>query len=506
MENIEKTSRLKAYLPYILLSLILLLGAFFRFYRIREYMTFLGDEGRDMLVVKRMIVDHKLTLLGPTTSVGSMYMGPVYYYMMVPFLWAFNLDPVGPSVMVAMLSVLTIYLIYRLVSDYFSRTAGLIASFLYAISPLTIIYGHSSWNPNVVPFFSILLMYSVLKIIVDKKTNWFIILGLTLGVLLQLHYVTFMFLLIIPACFIFTKSKVSFKMLATGFFAFLVTYSPFLLFEIRHNFINTQAVFRFFFTQKNASSGPFFLGFMETAADVTVRLFWRLVIVVNAQLSKLLIVSLLIYYLFQYKKAIKNSFVINKSLLIVIVWLLLGIFSFGLYRGVIYDYYFGSLFVVPFILMGIALTSLWKWRLKGKVLTLLLLIILTIFNLNASPLKIEPNNMLKNTEEIARSIYDRTDSKPYNFALIALRNSDHAYRYFLEVWGKPPTVIENPVTDPLRKTVTRQLLVICEEKVCQPEGHSLWEIAGFGRAQIIDRWDLITVKGFKLVPFTEKKT
>jgi len=221
---------IKQYLPYILLTLILLLGAFFRFYRIREYMTFLGDEGRDMLVVKRMIVDHKLTLLGPTTSVGSMYMGPIYYYMMVPFLWLFNLDPVGPSIMVAILSVLTIYLLYRLVSEYFNRTAGIIASFLYAISPLTIIYGHSSWNPNVVPFFSILLMYSVLKIIVNKKNKWFIVLGLTLGILLQLHYVTFMFLLIIPACFIFTKCRLSIKSLIGGIFSFLVTYSPFLLF------------------------------------------------------------------------------------------------------------------------------------------------------------------------------------------------------------------------------------------------------------------------------------
>ena len=496
---------IKQYLPYILLTLILLLGAFFRFYRIREYMTFLGDEGRDMLVVKRMIVDHKLTLLGPTTSVGSMYMGPIYYYMMVPFLWLFNLDPVGPSIMVAILSVLTIYLLYRLVSEYFNRTAGIIASFLYAISPLTIIYGHSSWNPNVVPFFSILLMYSVLKIIVNKKNKWFIVLGFTLGILLQLHYVTFMFLLIIPACFIFTKCRLSIKSLIGGIFSFLVTYSQFLLFELRHNFVNTKSVIRFFFTQKNASSIPFFLGFFGTVTDVTVRLFWRLITVVNAELGKVLIVILIIYFLYECKKIKKDPYIINQSLLIIMLWILLGIISFGFYRGVIYDYYFGSLFVVPFILTSIALSSIWKWTVKGKVVTVAVLILLTVFNLNASPLKIEPNNMLENTEKIAHSIYDRTDSQPYNFALIALRNSDHAYRYFLEVWGKPPTVIENPTIDPLRKSVTRQLLVICEEKVCQPEGHSLWEIAGFGRAKIIDRWDSVTVKGFKLVPFSEEK-
>ena len=60
---------------------ILALAFFFRLYRIDEYMLFLGDEGRDMLIVKRMLVDGKFTLLGPITSVGSMYMGPIYYYI-----------------------------------------------------------------------------------------------------------------------------------------------------------------------------------------------------------------------------------------------------------------------------------------------------------------------------------------------------------------------------------------------------------------------------------------
>ena len=39
-----------------------------------------------------------------------------------------------------------------------------------------------------------------------------------MGVLLQLHYVTFMFLLIIPACFIFTKSKISALLVLLLFF------------------------------------------------------------------------------------------------------------------------------------------------------------------------------------------------------------------------------------------------------------------------------------------------
>ena len=82
------------------LLLILLVAAFMRLYRIQDYMTFLGDEGRDVLVVYNILHGH-LTLLGPTSSVGGFFLGPIYYYFMAPFLWLFNYNPVGPAVMVA---------------------------------------------------------------------------------------------------------------------------------------------------------------------------------------------------------------------------------------------------------------------------------------------------------------------------------------------------------------------------------------------------------------------
>src|SRR5882672_8128859 len=83
---------------FIALVVILLIGAYLRLYKIPDYMNFLGDEGRDVLVVKHMIVDHKFTLLGPTASVGGFFLGPIYYYFMLPFLWLWHLDPAGPAV------------------------------------------------------------------------------------------------------------------------------------------------------------------------------------------------------------------------------------------------------------------------------------------------------------------------------------------------------------------------------------------------------------------------
>ena len=150
------------------LLLILILAAVLRFYKLPDYLQFLGDEGRDVLVVKRMIVNHEWTLLGPTASVGGFYTGPIYYYFMLPFLWLFQLNPVGPAVMAALFGLATIALIYYAGKIFLDEKAGLIAAFLVAISPKMIDISRFSWNPNPVPFFS-LLSVVLLYLAAEKK-------------------------------------------------------------------------------------------------------------------------------------------------------------------------------------------------------------------------------------------------------------------------------------------------------------------------------------------------
>lgn len=496
----SKVKSQKRYLPYIFLALILLIGAAFRFYRISEYLTFLGDEGRDVLVVKRIIKDGKLTLLGPITSVGSMYMGPIYYYFMIPFLWLWQFDPTGPAVMVALFSLATIFLLYLASAEFFSIFVGLVASLLYAISPLPIIYGRSSWNPNIVPFFSLLLIYALLKVIVKKEYNFFIIVGFSLGILIQLHYATLFFIPIILSSLFLIRFRIPLYNLLLAVGAFITSYSPFILFELRHQFVNSQGVLRFILQQKSSTSHGI-VSFWETLSDVFVRVFWRLIVIENAEVTKIFIlVSLILLAL--YFKNLQKDLPKRRSLYVIGLWLLISLLSFGLYQGVVYDYYFGSLFTLPFILTGIVISYPWqKYKIKGKAIALILISTLVFFNLKNSPLKIPPSNLLANTEAIARFVFEKTKGQPYNFALIAGKNSDHAYRYFLELWEHPPSVIEPPDIDPQKETVAGQLFVVCEEKVCQPLGHPLWEIAGFGRAEIVGEWNVVTAKVFKLVPY-----
>lgn len=502
---------------YIILFLILAVAAYVRLWQISDYMTFLGDEGRDVLVVKRMIVDHKWTLLGPTASVGGFFLGPIYYYFMLPFLWLWRLDPTGPAVMVALFGIATVYVVYRIGRDFFSENVGLSAAALYALSPVVIAFSRSSWNPNVVQFFSALLVYFLWRAEREAKKKYFIFIGIALGIGLQLHYL-FSFLGVVTLIwfFIIKNKRPLGKSIGLTSAGFLIGYAPFLLFELRHGFPNTITLLRFLSEGKETGFG--FIQFFQTIGDVSFRLFGRLVLrfpqpewwykyttltkwtwIGATLLATLTGIGTALFFAYN-KKTNKSA---KSGSMLLVLWFAVVVLLFGFYRRGIYDYYFGIFFALPFLLVSLVLWTLYNFGKLGKVVSIAVLAGLVYFNWQGRPQLFSPNNQLSQAQKIAFTSLEKAEGKPFNFALITWNNSDHAYRYFFEIAGNSPVTIENEANDPERKTVTDQLIIICEKPFpqCQPLGHPLWEIAGFGRAEIAGTWEVPFVTIFKLVHY-----
>lgn len=487
-------TKIRRLLPILI---VLSIGAFFRFYRIRDYLVFLGDEGRDVLVVKRIIIDHIFTLLGPVTSVGGMYLGPIYYYFMAPFLWLFHFDPVGPAVMVALIGVATIYLVYKTGKDFFNEETGIFASLLYATSPTVIIYSRSSWNPNILPFFSLLIIYSLLNSFIKQKWNWLFMAGFAFGVSLQLHYIALFFSVIFLTLFILKAKEITLKRLGIFSIGLLSSFWLFIFFEIRHSFTNTLTIIQFITKPHGANFSA--ENFLVRFIDIVTRIFFRTVVIENYNISQLVVILLLcfsILYLYQSNKKKINL----SSDRILIIWLLVGSVAYSLYQGAVYDYYFTAIFALPFLIIGLILSTFFRKGVMQKIAVLVVVLVILTIHIRHSPAKIVPNRLLDQSENIARFIFEKANNKPYNLALISTGNSDHAYRYYLELWGNPPVTIKNQELDPTRQTVMDQLLIVCEQKVCQPLGHSLWEIAGYGPAEVEGVWDIFPVKIIRLIP------
>lgn len=504
-----------------LLSVILILAAYLRLYNIAGYMTFLGDEGRDAMVVRNMIVTLRPTFLGPTASVGGFFLGPMYYYFMVPFLWLWKMDPTGPAVMVALFGIATVYLVFRVGRDMFGIVAGLVAASLYSLSPVVISYSRSSWNPNLVPFFSTLAIYLSWRAVVKNEWKHLFWVGVCFGIGLQLHYL-FLFLIPVMAIWflVYGRKRSLIRYYALGLAGFLVGFSPFLLFEIRHSFPNTQSIVRFL--SQGEDTGFSFEYFRRTLDDVSFRLFGRLVLRLpqpevwdylpsmakNAWVWGIKGIMLGGFGLLIWNAitagAKKGAAEIRKTNVLLVIWFLVVLVMFGFYRKGIYDYYFGIFFTLPFLVTGFLVSQLTRSSI-GKFVTLLLVSFLLWFNWQGMPFKYGPNNQLLQAKRIAKAAFDRTEGKPYNFALITTGNSDHVFRYFFEVWGNPPVTIQPTDLDPNKESITDQLIVICDQPECKPLGHPLWEIAGFGPATIAGEWKVPFVTIFKLVHYEGEK-
>lgn len=456
----------------IFLVAILLIASFFRLYRIRDYLVFLGDEGRDALVWKRMIIDHKFTLLGPTASVGGFYLGPIYYYLTLPFAWSSDLDPVGPAYFVALLGIATVYLVYVFGRRYLNQTIGLIAAFLYSFAPLIVRYSRSSWNPNPLPFFTLaglMLLYEGVK---QKKLLLSFLSGICLGVAWQLHYLALILAPIYIAIVLIESKKSNLLAISHTLFAIFlgwaIGFAPFLAFEIRHGFPNTRTIFEFI-TRPQGAIHPQLFDVFITSIKRTFFMFTTVLASPDTPWLRLLALASAITTI---------SWSIHKHKLL-LIWYGVGMFVFAFYNTGIADYYFGFLFPVPFLMIATLLyVLLRKLNRFGLPIFVAALLFLSYRQLSQAFFLNRPNHQIDQTEMIAATVIIQADGQPFNFALISSGNSDHAYRFFLETKGYRPLGLEEQVTD--------QLIIVCEkpEPECKPLGNSLWEIAGFGRSEI----------------------
>ena len=75
-------------------SLIFIVVSILRLAR-PELTGFYYDQGRDALVIWDLIKNGKMFLIGPTTGVEGIFLGPGFYYLLAPWYWLGGEIPFG---------------------------------------------------------------------------------------------------------------------------------------------------------------------------------------------------------------------------------------------------------------------------------------------------------------------------------------------------------------------------------------------------------------------------
>lgn len=492
----------------ILLFIIIAVAAFMRLYKIADYMTFLGDEGRDVIIVRRFLTELHPMLIGPGTSIGNMYLGPLYYYLIAPSLLLANFSPVGPAVFIALMGIATVWLVWFIAREWFGRASGLIAAFLYAIAPVTIIYSRSSWNPNIMPFFALIAIYAMWKVWKSHSYRFIAVSAVSFAACLQSHYLA---LLLLPTLGIYwlctfyklyrtKQSKKSFFVWTVlGGILFLALMSPLAFFDIRHEYRNFNAI-KLFFTERQSTVSIRPWTAIPSLIPQLTKISTRLIGGYDPRVGQFVVVATVLAVASALTRAkFWKKTIQTEALILIGIWMGVSLIGFGIYKQEIYDHYYGFVFPIPFIIIGALAGTAWEHsKIRGRWLALTLVVVLAWVNLAASPLRFAPNAQLARSVTVSNFIMADAGGNPFNFAVIAERNYEGAYRYF---FNKDHANVLDINPQDTKNSIAPVLYVVCEMDPvkCDPTHNAKAEVANFGWSKIETEWTVSGTTVYKLV-------
>ena len=172
----------KAWMFFIL---ILIIGLFLRFYRIEEVVSFGWDQGRDAFVV-RDILQGNYTLIGPRTGIGHFHLGPVYYYLLAPFYYITNLDPMASNYFNIVANIINFTILFVVSKKLFNNNAALLITLIYATNQY-LMGSRIPWNVTLMPSVSALIFYSIVNVY-ENKYVWTFVAWTLSGFFFNLHF------------------------------------------------------------------------------------------------------------------------------------------------------------------------------------------------------------------------------------------------------------------------------------------------------------------------------
>lgn len=478
-----------------ILIIILLLGVFLRFYRLPDFAMFLSDQGRDAIIIKRIVTGEHFPAIGAPTSVGQVYLGPFYYYFIAPWLLLFNFQPIGLAFGVAFFSSLFILINFLTVKRLVNEKTAYISTIFLTLSATLIDFSRFSWNPNLLPLFSFLTAYSAIQSVKTKKWHYFVLTGAFLSFSIQLHYLALFLGLPVAIVFLldfyFSVIDKSIKKIGkrplssllnifASFASFVIFTSPLIIFEFRHNFLNSRNFVALFKSTPNLAGGRLnnlfetFIALNKYSLNITLNQWQTIFLVVFVLLSSLIIIL-------KTKGAIR----------IFITFFIFCFLGISAYSGSKFPHYLGIIYPFYFLTIAYFLSEISNDNF-GKVVTFVFVVLFATLNFQKYSFFYQPKvDQIGQAKTVANFLAEKINHQPFNIATWPVEFTEDSYLYFLELKGLRPA-------DRQKVQVTKQMFVLCNKEPCQVINSPSWNISMFGKAKVVGQWQVADVKIFKL--------
>jgi hypothetical protein len=492
-----------------------ILGSTYRLLNLPQTMQFLADQGRDALIAWG-ILHFDVALVGPSTSVGKMYLGPLYYYFMAPFIFLTNNSPTGPAYAVAFIGILTVPVLYWVGKRLIGGWPAFFATLMFACGSYVNEYTRFSWNPNPAPIVTLAILYGIWR--AWKGTaKWWIWTAFWFAVIIQLHYVAL--LIGAPAAIFWIADSVrrlgsSQKrgewLASTGISALVVVLSfvPLMIFNWRFDNLILGGFADFFSKERGItaiSPGQQIWDIFREQHGRALQAFFEILgrewfsgyrALNTFLLAAVAVVTALIGLFYR-----RTSGWTGYALLVLTA--LTSVFGLSFYKSTVFFHYITYFFPVAYLILGLAIFALARldgWF--GKLVAAMF--VLYVFWLASLPEQlhyIKPlgwtsADMRMTTEQIVKEL---PAEGIYNLALLSEIRDYRGlnYRYFLSTSSRPPATFDH-VSD-------ADYLVVIAENPREPKDvltSPVYEISAFPKGE----YRTFEIPGGPLIYIISRKT
>lgn len=247
---------------WVLIAL-LCVGIFLRTYTFHDWLRFNADQSRDAGIASD-VIDGKtdIPLLGPKAGGTEFRVGPAFYYFQIASARIFGNSPDKMAYPDLLFSLLSIPLLFFFLRKYFDVKTVLALTAIFAVSAYAVKYSRFAWNPNSLPFWSLLFLYSLHEIVIAKENAWkwwAVVMGAAIGIGIQLHSLSF---LLFPAValgvfgyLLYRRKKNMWKVVTIVFCMAIILNIPQIVSEIKTGGENTGAFLKSIGTKEKKGSG-----------------------------------------------------------------------------------------------------------------------------------------------------------------------------------------------------------------------------------------------------------
>lgn len=233
-----------------ILIIFVLIGSFIfiRSLYFSLHLNFSQEPASHALDTYKLWQEKKITFVGPPISFQlngrRIFQSSIGYYLMMLFLVPTNFNPIFASYVFMVFAGASTIALYWGTKMLIDKRAAIFISILYALLPFYIDFTRFFWNRNfqlsLTPY--VILWMGFYK--TQKHPFWLFLTATTSGVLLLFHY---QYLLIILGLLIYYRLVLKIDRKSVFIFAIGVFFgfSPFILFELKNNFYNTQTAILF---------------------------------------------------------------------------------------------------------------------------------------------------------------------------------------------------------------------------------------------------------------------